>query len=415
LKGSLLILLVVGAIAAAWPSAAAAAPWCGTVATEDRPALLGGLEVRVVYAVPADGVDASADWAPRISADVDSIDAWWRANDPTRAPRFDLASFSCGPQADITLARLARTGADLGAEDTRFRTIASDPQIDRWLERGAAVLVYYDGPVSDADLCGQGTGTGTEVGLGIVYARACGGVPTDAVAAHELLHAFGAVSPFARNACLGSGHVCDSTQDVLYPIASGLPLSSLMLDLNHDDYYGHGGAWLDVRRSKWLRWLDAQSALDVAVRGPGTVTSDVPGLDCSAPCRREFNAGTRLALTARPGPGKRFVRWSGACSSTASVCEVELETAQRVTALFAPARFRLSLTMRGQGRILGAGSGCSSSCAPNLVSFRSTLLRAVPARGWKFRSWSGACRGSRPTCSLPMSTAASARATFVRT
>ena len=294
------------------------------------------------------------------------------------------------------------------------RAIAADPQIDRWLERGATVLAYYDGPVGDEDLCGQGTGSGTDVGLGVVYARACDGVPTDATAAHELLHALGAVSPFARNACYDGSHVCDSELDVAYPFAQGLPLSSLVLDVNRDDYYGHGSAWLDVRRSKWLRWLDAESPLEVAVRGTGTVTSDLPGLDCSAPCRRSFNTGTELALAARPGPGQRFVRWSGACSSTASICQVELSAAQR-SRRSSPRRGSVCRsTVRGRGRVFGAGVGCAARCAKDVASFRPVVLRAGPAPEWKLAAWSGACRGARSTCSLPMSKTTSVRAIFVR-
>jgi hypothetical protein len=41
-------------------------------------------------------------------------------------------------------------------------------------------------------------------------------------------------------------------------------------------------------------------------------------------------------------------------------------------------------------------------------------LTATPAKGWKLRSWSGACRGAKKTCTVPMSAATSARATFVR-
>jgi hypothetical protein len=416
LKGVFLVPLVVLATTVAWPSSALAAAWCGTVATDDRPAVVGGLDIRVVYAVPADGADASAGWAPRMSADVDSIDAWWRANDSSRAPRFDLAAFSCGPQADVTLARLARSAADLAVDDTRFNNIADDPQIDKWFESGAKVLVYYDGPVTDGDLCGESNGSGEGVGLAIVYLAACPGEPTDATAAHELLHAFGAVAEVGpRNQCPDdSGHVCDSTLDVLYPFGQSLLLSSLILDVNRDDYYAHGGAWLDVRKSNWLRWLDAQSTLDVAVRGTGTVLSNVPGVECSVPCRQEFNTGTQLALGARAGRGQRFVSWSGACSSTAVVCELDLTGPLRVTAFFAPARFRLAVAVRGQGRVVGTGISCPSRCAGQVVSYRRAVLRAVPARGWKLKAWGGACRGARPTCALPMKKASAARATFVR-
>jgi hypothetical protein len=408
--------LAVLAVVAAWPQAAAAAPWCGTVATEDRPAVVGGNHVRVLYAIPSDGADRSSERAPQISSDLDEIDAWWRINDSSRTLRFDLASFPCGLQADLMLVRLGRTASELASNETRFDLIVRDPQVDRLLDAFSSLLVYYDGPVSSAELCGEG-GTADGRGAAVVYLAACSGISTAAVATHELLHAFGAVAPSGPpNACPGDvGHVCDSTGDILYPRAQFAPLSSFVLDVNRDDYYGHGRPWLDVRASAWLRHLDAQAPLDVLLRGEGSVSSDVPGIACTSSCRVEFNRGTPLTLVAEPEDGQRFVRWEGACSSVFDDCPVTLDGPQSVTALFAPARFRLSVSVRGRGRVTSpVGIACLPRCVRDVVSFERIVLRAVPARGWKLKAWSGACRGPRPTCALPMSQASSARATFVR-
>ena len=43
----------------------------------------------------------------------------------------------------------------------------------------------------------------------------------------------------------------------------------------------------------------------------GSVASDVPGLSCAAACTRSWNARSAVTLTAEPGSGQRFVRWSG--------------------------------------------------------------------------------------------------------
>jgi hypothetical protein len=423
LKGSLLVLIVVFALAGACSSTATAGPWCGTVATRgDRPAVVGGLDIHVIYAVPADGVDASAAWAPRISADLDSIDAWWRANDPTRTPRFDLAAFSCGPQVDLTFARLALSSDELAAadgKDGRDRLMIEDPRVDTWVPE-SKVLVYYDGPVNDADVCGTGGGVSEGAGHAVVYLAACHDQLTALTAAHELIHAGGIALDLPPGGpphhCPGDiAHVCDSVLDILYPSSRGLPLSSLVLDVNRDDYYGHGGAWFDIRASGWLQWLDAQSPLDVVVRGKGTVASGGRGIDCPAACRLEFNTNERIFLGATPGPGQRFVRWSGACSSTGPEnCDFRLTGPRSVTALFAPARFRLSVAVRGHGSVRGARIACPSRCSAEVISFKRVVLRAVPARGWKLKAWGGACHGSWRTCSLPMSRATSARATFGR-
>ena len=402
---------------AALPGAARAAEWCGTVGTADRAPVLAGNPVRVLYAIPADGVDRSAEMAARISADVDEIDAWWRLNDPGRTPRFDVARFACGVQVDLTLQRLAATAADLLAGATRW------PRVRDELDRAGLdstytkYLVYYDGPVEDPRLCGQGGGGPDVGGIAVIHLGACPSVSSASTAAHELLHTFGALAGAAApNACAESrGHVCDSSGDILYRFAQAAPLASFVLDLNRDDYYGHGRGWFDVRDSAWLRHLDAQVPLSLVLRGRGTVTSDAPGVGCAVSCRSEWNAGSLVTLRAEPARGQRLVRWTGACASASDSCALTLDAAIEVTAFFAPARFPLALSVRGRGRIAGAGIACAVvRCARAAPSYRLVTLRATPAQGWRLRGWSGGCRGARPTCRLPMTKAASVRATFVR-
>lgn len=127
-------------------------------------------------------------------------------------------------------------------------------------------------------------------GIAVIYLGACTSVSSASTAAHELLHTFGALAGAAApNACAESGaHVCDSSGDILYPFAQPAPLASFVLDLNRDDYYGHGRSWFDVRDSAWLRHLDAQVPLSLVLRGRGTVTSDAPGVGCAVSCRSEW-------------------------------------------------------------------------------------------------------------------------------
>ncbi len=398
------------------PGTARAADWCGPVATVDRPAVVGGNPVRVLYAVPADGADRSAEHAPRVSADVDDNDAWWRANDSARTPRFDLTPFACGLQVDLTLTRVTATAAELLPSDVRWDRLFDGLWRSGVDQTYTKYLVYYDGPVDEPRLCGEGGGLPSGGGMAVVYLQACTSIATSPTAAHELLHTFGALAEGGPNTCPESGgHVCDSTGDILYPFAQPVPLSSLVLDLNRDDYYGHGGTAFDVRNSAWLRRLDAQVALSVVLRGQGTVTSDAPGVSCAVSCSSEWDAGASVVLRAKPASGQRFVRWSGACTLETPTCDTTLDVAKQVTAHFAPARFRLALSVRGRGRIAGAGAACAvATCVRNVVSHRPVALRAAPAKGWRLRGWSGACQGAKATCRVPMAKASSVRATFVR-
>lgn len=398
---------------------ARAAPWCGVVAPADRPQVLGGNPIRIIYAIPSDGLDRSAQRAPLISADVDTISDWWRGQDFARAPRFDLATFACGRQADIILVRLPQSAADLAPTQGRFDRIADavddlgpDPAASKY-------LVYYDGPIDDGGLCGQGAGFADGQGVAVVYLTACTDLPTQVTAAHELLHGFGALADTGPpNACPDSrAHPCDSSGDALYPYVPYAQLAALDLDFGRDDYYTHSGSWLDVQDSAWLRHLEAPPAvLSVTSRGGGSVQSNVQGIDCGATCSLEFDGGTQVSLSPSADPGKRFLRWSGACTG-GHACVVTIGQAATVAALFAPATFRLAVAVTGKGAVRGASAtiACPRRCTATVDSYLPVTLRALPTRGWKLKRWSGGgCSGSKPTCRVPMTAATGVRALFVR-
>lgn len=416
--GRLALLVVATSALGVWAEPAQAAPWCGSVGSADRPAAAGGPSIRVLYAVASDGQDASAERAPAIWADVESIDAWWRTQDPLRAPRFDLAAFPCGAQADLTLLRLRATAAELQPLAARYERIAAGVVASGGDLRATHYLVLYDGPVDDADVCGQGGGgPGVGGGIAAIYLAACDDVSVASTAAHELLHALGLLPAAGPpNACDDdTAHVCDSELDLLYPYASAFGLQELLLDVGHDDYYGHAGTWFDLQDSGWLRRVDAQVRLNVVVSGGGSVRSRVPGVDCAATCSADWDAGTRLILDAVPGPGRRLVGWAGACAGTGA-CSLALEAPASVSAVFARATYRLVVTVSGRGTVRSTPGGlaCRSRCAAAFPSLRPVRLAAAAAQGWRFSRWTGACTTTRRTCVVPMSRATSVRALFLR-
>ncbi|HUF02434.1 MAG TPA: hypothetical protein VMN35_08420 [Gaiellaceae bacterium] len=397
--------------------ARAEASWCGTPAQDDRrPNVIAGRPVHWVYALPVDGADALASFADAMQTDAEVIDVWWKTQDPTRTPRNDLAQFPCGAQIDLTTLRLPQSGQQL-AGGGRFGIIANGLQAAGLRSSFTKYVVYYDGPVLDAQICGQGGSDRTGFGLAVVYARACAGVSTAVVAAHELLHTFGAVASGAPNECTGEhdAHVCDDERDLLYPFIDESPLEAKLLDVGRDDYYGHGGSWTDTRSSPWLFQLDGQVPLSLSLAGPGSVGADVPGLECALTCTTTWNAGTQLALTASPRPGAKLVRWGGGCTG-AVTCNVTLAQAATVSALFAPLSYRLSVRVTGQGTVRSRRPGitCRPRCSSAFPSHVPLRLTAKAATGWRLRAWAGACRGTRLVCTVPMTRAAQARATFVR-
>jgi hypothetical protein len=394
-----------------------ASTWCGTPAQQDlAPNVTAGNAVHWIYAIPADGTDRFSTFANTMQTDAELIDAWWRGQDSTRTPRDDLARFPCGTQLDLSSVRLTLPASRLD-NGGRFEEI-----VDGIVEAGfrstfVKYVVYYDGAISEQGLCGQGGSDTTGFGVAVVFTRSCSGIATSVVAAHELLHTLGAVPVGAPHDCPppNNGHTCDTKSDIMYPFVSPVPLSSEILDPGRDDYYGHSGSWPDVQDSRWLLQLDRQVPFSVAIAGPGTVTADVPGLLCSKTCTTTWNAGTQLNLLATPAPGDKLVRWTGSCSGAAA-CSVSVDEGAQVSALFAPSSYRLTVSRSGHGSVRSARSGisCAPRCSSAFPSYVPVQLRATAAAGWRFRRWSGACRGTKAVCTLAMTKNEGARAVFVK-
>jgi len=415
--------------------------WCGDgpLPSNRSPELeLSSLfQVHVVYAIPADGTDQFGAYASRIASDTAAIDAWWQAQDATRTLRFDLYPFpGCTSRfgmLDIGFARLPHEGAYyLGTAPERFERLIADLPSFASLST-QKILVYYDGPVPDPQLCGVSNvdpGRGGPYGFAFVWLQS--GCPNDvgqgkfsaAVAAHELVHGLGALSgggaPHVCTSPEEAGHVCDSTTDILYPYASeSTSLEVQVLDFGRDDYYGHPGTWFDAQDSPWLARLP-QSSLSITVKrvdkAAGSVTMTLPAqLACSASCTATLDNGTAVALTAVPQDGSRFDGWGGACSGTGA-CSVKMDAARSVSATFTPGSFAVSVTVRGRGRVSSAPGGIACSigrCLSRFPAGRTVRLRAEPSAGFRFASWSGDCRG-RVACVLRLDRDRSVRATFVR-
>jgi len=350
-----LAVLVAAALGFARPAGATVTPvtWCGTdeVAANRVPDLQvsSSHQIRVVYAVPADGVDNFGSDASPIATDVAAIDSWWRGQDPARTPRFDLYPFpgctSTFGGLDLGFVRTPSPGSDyLGATNVNIGALAND--IGAATSPAVKTLVYYDGPIVDPNICGTSFTaplSGGPFGFSFVFLQAgCfddlgqgGGLAR--VTAHELTHNLGAVPDSAPNNCQppDDGHVCDSSSDLMYPYTSdGDTLDTAILDVNHDDYYGHTGAWWDVRNSPWLAHLP-QFPLTASVSGPGKIAG-VPGTAlCASQCAATLDIGLLVRLVPRAAAGAVFRGWRGSCTGTAP-CKVAMSAAKSATAVFGP-------------------------------------------------------------------------------
>lgn len=268
MRGTLAGLVALVALGVSAPAQASTPmPWCGTgAAAADRlPDATPGFAVHVAYIHPPGSPDRFAEWAPRIVGDAAAIDAWWRSQDPARAPRFDLFAFPCSGLGalDITNAALPREIPGIGGAFSAIRLLL-DSAIG-FNEPEKVYLAYFDGPTGQSGnerVCGQGSPPGSlgRPGVAVVYLDSCSGGSGDVlrpiVAVHELIHVLGAVNDRAPHAC-ESGHVCDAETDLMTASLRGAPLESHVLDAGRDDYYAHPGTWTDVQDSLFLERLDS--------------------------------------------------------------------------------------------------------------------------------------------------------------
>lgn len=292
-------------------------------------------------------MDRFADVGPGITTDLAAVVAWWQHQDYTRAPRFDLAPFSCFPSVgalDISQVRLPQDAAYYFDDATRFSRLEVDLVAAGFADDDKKYLVYYDAPSLPGGICGQGQEAPTNGGplgyAGVWLApntestpstSGCGQIVSSSnrggysalVAAHELIHTFGALDTWSAehppHACPDSpAHACDNDVDIMRPNGLTYWLDNTVLDFNHDDYYAHSGSWWDVQDSSWLSHLNEPTySIDITQgAGVGSVSSDLPGIECigGTACHSTWDNGTAVVLTAEPVDGYTRVVWGGACA-----------------------------------------------------------------------------------------------------
>ena len=149
--------------------------------------------------------------------------------------------------------------------------------------------------------------------------------------------------------------------------------------------------------------------------GSGKVTSVATGIDCGVDCVETYLPATSIVLTATADAGNVFTGWSGACTGTAPTCTVSMTSAKAVTATFkAAATLTVSKTGTGTGTVSSttAGIACGTDCSENYLLGSTVSLSAKADTGSRFTGWSGACTGTSTTCTVSMSAAKTATATF---
>ena len=152
--------------------------------------------------------------------------------------------------------------------------------------------------------------------------------------------------------------------------------------------------------------------------GNGTVTSSPVGINCGATCSASYAPDTSVTLTAMPSTGSSFASWSGACSGGNTVCTVNMDNTQSVTAMFVPTTYLLTVNEvgTGSGSVTSSPAGinqcASTTCITSFSTGANVTLTATPNSGSTFTGWSGSCSGGG-ACTVSMNAATSVTATFV--
>jgi hypothetical protein len=150
--------------------------------------------------------------------------------------------------------------------------------------------------------------------------------------------------------------------------------------------------------------------------GSGAVTSNPAGVSCGSTCEAEFETGKEVTLTPSPDVGSKFVKWTGACTGSAT-CKVTMNAAKSVGAEFALIpNFKLKVVKAGAGSgtvsSVPFGINCGLACEAEYEDGTVVTLSATPEAGSKFSGWTGACSGTGG-CEVTMSAAREVTAAFV--
>jgi len=154
--------------------------------------------------------------------------------------------------------------------------------------------------------------------------------------------------------------------------------------------------------------------------GMGRVNATFGALDCPTRCSAPYAPGASVTLNAGPAPGSRFQGWLGACSGTQPSCQLRLDQAKGVTAVFEPngtaTRWPVTLTVTGIGSAavesVPAGLACPGTCQLDFDDGQSLIIRVRPELRPAFRGFTGDCNGLNFECTLTVDHAIQVGANF---
>ena len=137
--------------------------------------------------------------------------------------------------------------------------------------------------------------------------------------------------------------------------------------------------------------------------GAATIVSEPPGISCPPTCIAPFPSGTGVTLIATPDPAAPFLAWKFGCTPGTDPRRCVLTATNRPNwvgvALGEDAEIGqptnlsvlFDVSRQGQGRVTGRELNCGGNCDHRYAFGSQEELRAIPAAGWRFTAWNGAC------------------------
>ena len=158
----------------------------------------------------------------------------------------------------------------------------------------------------------------------------------------------------------------------------------------------------------------ALETLTVNVTGGGTVTSSDGYINCPGTCSHTYLYNQGVTLYANPAQGWTFSSWGGACGGNGT-CNLVMTNNLSASASFAQIYHMLTVSVSGSGTVTSADGyiNCPGTCSHTYAWGTPVTLNAMPASGWSFSGWSGACSGTGQ-CNLTMTQDQSVSATFTQ-
>ncbi len=162
--------------------------------------------------------------------------------------------------------------------------------------------------------------------------------------------------------------------------------------------------------------FEKDQILSVNTSGPGSIHSDIPGIECGGSCSAAYPKGTIITLTAPADNNATFEGWSGNCTGTGT-CVVTMNNDISVRAVFKENK-NLSITKEGSGGGIVisdiSGINCGENCSTSYPSGTIVTVTATADDDSSFVGWSGSvCNGTNP-CQITLDNATAITATFLK-